>query len=691
MTPAFWRVHYLIPAFIALASLGMALGIAHFTTMRPHRALAQAGDNVRGWAWATNVGWFSMNDQLPHCTPSGPGCSSGGSYGVNMASTLSAQPHSKQGYDITGYAWSDKLGFVCFGSSCNIVQCGALAPSDPGYFYAYAEPVAGTNTVEVHGWASICGLKEAGWISLNCADPVAGSCSGLPTDKKFRLVYNPSDYKYYSTTFNGNPALTEGVSFGYNGNADDTGIGYISFYPAATDGMYLHVDPEDNPLCADGIDNDLNGKTDCADAPCNTRPVCTTSELNWFGGSLAQQYTACHNNVDDNSNGVKDCTGDPSCSTADVCKLETAFTNGCTDGIDNNADGTADCTGVGPLPAAPECAADPACAPPPPPQSQCIDNAACAGILDAKLHANCCCTDLTTNGTNPLDCLDTDCQKNAPVCTAWTQVSAGNVYAGGGITGTKAPSQAGKTNAAYCLRANNTIEWTSQFAQCTEAAAGAITLPSTATGYRGTLGSLDLSGIRNGRYGTVQTLPTNVSPVPNTLSGKIYHYVNVGGAVGDYFTLPGTVFDNGTGANDSGAGLLFIEGADLHITGPIGYTVAQVQTRLKNLASFGVIVIKDAVGNGGNILIDSAATKVSGAYFAEGIIHTGTAGVGSTDAYLRMYGIFVAKQFDLQRNNNTDPTQPAEQFIFDGRAVVNPPPGLQDVSKSLPRPSDATF
>jgi len=633
-----------------------------------------------------------MNDQKPNCTPLGAGCSSGGDYGVFMVtSTLSAEPHGLQGYNINGFAWSDKVGFVCFGSSCNIPECGSLAPSDPGYFYAYAEPVAGTNTVELHGWAGICSEKEAGWISLNCMDPVANSCSGLPADRKYRLVYNPTDWKYYSTTYNGNPAINEGVSFGYNGNSDGTGIGYISFYPSGTDGMYLDIPAENGDAqCTDGKDNDLNGKTDCADTLCSARMVCTTSELNWLGGSLTQQYTACHNGLDDNSNGKTDCTTDLSCQSADACKLETAFTNGCADGLDNNGDGKADCTGVGPLPAAPECAADPACAPPPPPQSQCVDNAACAGIVDPKLHANCCCTDLTPNGTNPLDCLDLDCQNNAPVCTAWTKVSAGNVYAGGGITGTKAPSQAGVTNAAYCLRANNTIEWTSQYSQCTEAAAGTITLPSTATGYRGTLGTLDLVGIRNQRYGTVQSLPTNLSPVPTSLAGRVYYYKNVGGALGDFFTLPATVFNNGTGSSDSGAGLLLIEGADLHITGNIGYSVAQVQTRLKNLASFGVIVIKDSVGNGGNIVIDRLVTKVSGAYFAEGAIHTGTL-IGNTDAYLKMYGIFVAKQFDLQRNNNTDPTQAAEQFIFDGRAVVNPPPGLQDVGKSLPRPSDATF
>lgn len=687
MTPNFWRAHYFLPAVVALMSIGMALGMAHFSALKPQSALALGSDNVRGWAWAPTVGWFSMNDQKPNCSPSGPACSSGGSYGVNMDTVPTIQYDGTLGHTITGFAWSDNVGFVCFGDSCNIAACGALAPANPGYFYAYAEKITGTNAVDVHGWAGICSLKEAGWVALNCKDPVANSCPGLPTDKKFRMAYNPSDNKYYSAIYNGNPAINEGVSFGWNGNADGTGIGYMSFYPAGADGAYLHIATEDDPLCSDSLDNDLNGKTDCADAPCNTRLVCTTSELNWLGGGLTQQYTACHNAVDDNGLNGKDCATDTSCQPADVCKGEPAFLNGCLDGIDNNGDNTADCTdnSVPGLLADPTCAADPSCAPPTPPQSQCL---AFAADPDQK---NKCCSDNDTNGPYSLDCLDSDCQTNAGVCSAWTKVEAGNVYAGGGIVGTKAPGQAGINNAQYCLRANNPaqpIEWTSQFAQCTESDVGEIKLPTYGQGYRNALGSIDLDGIRNGRYGTVVTIPHGaVYTLPQNLNGQVFRYIGMG--VGDKLTLNGVTFKNGTGTTGKGSGLLLVDNADLEITGNIGYDTAMVQTRLRNLASFGAIVVQDEFGNGGDMTIASPVEKISGAYFVEGTVKTGTTGSAATDKYLKLFGIYVANRFNLQRLINTDPTQSAEQFIFDGRAVVNPPPGMQDVGKSLPRPSDA--
>ena len=662
MTPSFWHAHYVFPAAVFFVSLGMALGIAHFSSFKPGQALATASDNICGFAWAPTIGWISLNNQT---------CSSGvtgGTYGVNMATTLSGQPGGVQGYALNGFGWSDNVGWVCFGASCNVPECEPSAPADPGYFYAYVNKLTDGNYKEVHGWAGICNQKELGWISLNCADPVANACVGGNTTF-YKLVYNPADHNFHNAAAQGSP-------FAWSGNSDGTGVGYINFFANAAEGMQLKIAPEADPFCADGLDNDLNGLKDCADPGCIATPACVAAalEINSLGAGLVNQYQACHDTLDNNANNQIDCAGfggkppDDSCLFTPVCSEG----NYCSNGLDDDGNGFIDCSD-------PACAGDPACFAPIPPQSQCT---AFAGNPDQK---NLCCSDNSTNGQPLLDCLDPDCRTNAAVCSAWTQVLSGNVYAGGGITGTKAPKEAGVSNAAYCLRSNGAIDWTSAdaFAVCKESAAGNIPLPSMDTKYRNVLGFLDLAGIRNGRYGTVINI-TDAAQIPDMLNGRIYRFTGPG-----TFILPAKNFKNGTGAEE-GSGLLLIEGADLEISGDINYlAVPPVQSRLKNLSSFGVIAVKDAFGTGGNIKIDANVQKVSGTYFAEGTIQTGTS--GGADQYLQLMGIYVARKFDLQRQNNSDPTKPAEEFVFDGRAVVNPPPGMQDIGQSLPKQTDANF
>jgi hypothetical protein len=75
--------------------------------------------------------------------------------------------------------------------------------------------------------------------------------------------------------------------------------------------------PED---CSDGIDNDLDGDTDCADSDCSWQPIC---------------FEDCNDGVDNDVDGLVDCEDadcTPECSESD-----------CTDGLDNNANALVDC------------------------------------------------------------------------------------------------------------------------------------------------------------------------------------------------------------------------------------------------------------------------------------------------------------------------------------------------------------
>ncbi|MFA6099513.1 MAG: hypothetical protein WC750_01380 [Patescibacteria group bacterium] len=637
MTPGFWRAHHLIPAFIALVGLGMALGIAHFSSLQPYKAMAMVGDNVRGWAWSDAIGWISLNDQNPSSCGTPP-C---GNYGLNVAPTASVQLDGNNGQTLNGFVWSDNVGFICFGNSCNIPACrGVFLPSPPGTgFYSYVDPITDTNPKKVHGWAVICNEKDSGWISLNCEETGTCHTPAQPTDLHYRLVYNPLDQKFYADPFNGQPALSQGEPFGWNGNNDGTGLGYISFYPnvGSPDGMHI-VPPAE--VCNNGLDDNFNGLTDCADPICVGTPFCPVG-----------------------------CPG--------VCV--TGATQACVTG--GGEAGTQTCTVA--------CAWDACVALPPPPpepdQPVCEDNPACVGLAGEAL-ANCCCNDNMTNGAHPLDCLDLLCIAQAPkVCSAWSKVVTGNIYAGTGISGTQAPKAVSTGNVKYCLRSNGTIDWTSE-SSCKQESAGAIALPSSTNFYRNQLGFLDLEGIRGGRYGEV--VPINSSDdLPTNLAGKVYRYT-----AGGTFELKSKTFVNGSAPISRGNGLLFIDGGNLKISGDVQYTADPVQGSLRNLASFGVVVVKNAVGMGGDVDIDPAVQKVSGTYFAEGLFSTGsikTTNPALSDFNLKIIGILVAQQFRLQRNND-NPSVPAEEIIFDGRAVVNPPPGMQDASQSLPK-ADVSF
>ena len=94
---------------------------------------------------------------------------------------------------------------------------------------------------------------------------------------------------------------------------------------------------EDNDItCRDGVDNDGNGHTDCADWSCSRNPdvtVCT--------GEIDD--TTCSNGIDDDGNGHTDCA-DWSCSmnpNVTVCTEGSYET--CHDGIDNDGDSYVDC------------------------------------------------------------------------------------------------------------------------------------------------------------------------------------------------------------------------------------------------------------------------------------------------------------------------------------------------------------
>ncbi len=178
-------------------------------------------------------------------------------------------------------------------------------------------------------------------------------------------------------------------------------------------------------------------------------------------------------------------------------------------------------------------------------------------------------------------------------------------------------------------------------------------------------------------------------------------------SLGDRSTRNALVFKNGT-LEKNGSGTIIVNGGNLIIYRPLQYEKSALSD-LKNLASIAWIVLEKD-GRGGNIIFDSCIPPASltlkvndisitqpvvsavGIFFAEGIISTGK-GDGSecsftdkTDVPLYVNGMFIARKFNFERIYTGDPDlNIASEFIQDtGRAVVNTPPGLSDILKSLP-------
>ena len=256
------------------------------------------------------------------------------------------------------------------------------------------------------------------------------------------------------------------------------------------------------------------------------------------------------------------------------------------------------------------------------------------------------------------------------------------------------------------------------------------------------------SDLKKNQFGKKVQKHTNVvtpnPPFESTPEGRLYNDLRdgrLGGIVtvinGDLVignTADGWEIANGTVDSSnkpiSGGRTIVVKG-NLIIKRPITYqSQTAVMTNLKQLASIGWIVLeKDSPAaspdrpsdipladwnKGGNIVIDDCIppsnsvkgyAEISGLFFAEGKVLTGTGKTASCRAVFDQYadmlpknawiknvaadislvvnGAMIAKGYGLQRvyggfNNGS------ESILNDGRMLVSVPPGLEDFMKSFP-------
>jgi len=612
--------------------------LASFLGKLSHNALAGSDDFFRGWVWNDHVGWISMNcvDEATCGVMD---------YGVDMDLSTG---------DVSGYGWSENVGWVCFGSAC-----AGTTPEGGGSYATYT-----SSTHEFNGWAKVEfeNMPNEAWISLNCADP--GVC--------------PPDYAATMDPFD-----NSGGGWGWNGNDIGgviSGLGWFDFsqiigtkelicddtFDNDGNGLADCADPncpcdyeKDELLCTDAIDNDGDGLVDCADNDPDLAnscwhhdPYCPTNEaLAWYWDAVSGWYQpggdiTCHDGADNDwdsiVNGVYDAnplTG-RDCYDADCAPFCLLEPEDCFDDFDNNWNGLIDCL-------------DP----------ECVD--VCGGFCDPD---NCSGDPCDTPGDV---CPGTYGDPPAPcMCVAkpWLETKYGNVYSELGVKGPAAP--VGYSNATYCVLSTGGIDNFVSERSCYITPDDIYNFPSQLNKYRNILGNIDIPGIVSGRYGEV-VLINDATDIPSDLGGKIYYSPN-----DDLDFSASHLFNNGIG-NQSGAGLVIVQG-DITFDADTAYSPGAI-SKLRNLASVGWIAFKDPVSShGGNIYIGRDVDELVGAFYAEDLIQT-----KDDPDPLIVYGLMVSKAFDFNREYSSE-VQGAELVILDGRALTNPPPGMEDLTRSLP-------
>ncbi len=260
----------------------------------------------------------------------------------------------------------------------------------------------------------------------------------------------------------------------------------------------------------------------------------------------------------------------------------------------------------------------------------------------------------------------------ASVLKYWFETLYGDIYSGGSINEPFAPP-IDRYNATYLIQSNGTIHPVTITSQggteipYISESHDLFELPDQENKYRGTLGWIDKAGLLSGRYGEVKSsLPSGSSVL---LDGGVYHYAS------DLTISSALTFIKGTG-DQKGSGTIIVDG-DLRIDADMNYESGAIGGRVENLPSVAWIVL-------GNVIIDKDVQNAVGLFYSEGAIKTGTSGSSVNDIPIIIEGMLIANQIDLERLFVDQNNEPAEKIIFDGRAIINPPPGLSDISKGLP-------
>jgi len=208
----------------------------------PNLKPIKAGTEIGGYLWSATAGWISMScSNGATCATSDYSVEIGAPEFFVNAST--GRTHMKT--PINGFAWSNNLGWICFGDSCDaqLDKLGNPILNPEGAASNYTEWVQTDPDFpdgKVFGWARLLSEGAGGWISLNCdnhdpavkvCDPIAGTgflyYVALDSDSGFFCEAGECDDPVFP-----NPAFPG--HWAWSGNERGTGIGWVDWSLAET-------------------------------------------------------------------------------------------------------------------------------------------------------------------------------------------------------------------------------------------------------------------------------------------------------------------------------------------------------------------------------------------------------------------------------------------------------------------------
>ncbi|HRZ33959.1 MAG TPA: hypothetical protein P5548_03625 [Candidatus Moranbacteria bacterium] len=295
---------------------------------------AGTSENGSGWLWGgsddgagnkTGVGWISANN-----INSGAGGSV--SYGLNI-------PTSSSGGDLSGYAWSENLGYIAFDNSG-----GYLSGCPDGN--CVSKRVA-DNTLQ--GWARIVSIADAykvgnsggwlGWIKLN-GTAQNGSKYGVLVASDGKLSgYAWSDelgWINFSGSSTG-PTVYPTCTLPWGGTIDNGQS--VDAYSSSSVACGSSCDSvKQNRTCTNGVLSGTATNQNCSVAPCPcTTPWGTTvasgSSVDAYKDSYAPYGSECVKETRQCTDGsLNGSYTNQSCCQADNCEQRTCQGKQCNNG-----------------------------------------------------------------------------------------------------------------------------------------------------------------------------------------------------------------------------------------------------------------------------------------------------------------------------------------------------------------------
>ncbi len=595
---------------------------------------------IEGYIWNAHLGWISLSCENEGVCETIP-------YGLRI----------EENGEISGYAWSpiENMGWICFGNTCT----GTPPSGDKKAQFDAA-------TSKVWGWAQVEKLGDNGWIRLRGDDvpvssnyPVCNSCDEADASCGNLRVEVGEDCDDGKQCADGSSCIADtgcaGIGNGKclprnGGGCSETCLheGSTGSAVCGNDSIELGEDCDNTPgchpvsclhtgstapaVCGDGsVDKNLG--EDCDDGNIIDGDGCSSICLN-EGASLENSCDICFKSSDygGSSHACSDCS---SCTlgTVNTCS-ECAECDQYGVALDRNTgqfkgwawSGYDDGTGLGWFHFGPD-------------------------IASIKFN--------------------------------WLETLYGDVYTKGFI---KMPEESvtilNKYNATFCVQASGLITNFNSQSGCVQPGAMPMEVPKRSTGYSNVLGKIDIEGIItkvNGnlnKYGVaVETCDKFINGGTINLGGKVYY-------CGDNTDL---AINNAIAIDNAhGSGLVVVDG-NININKDVEYnnTPLLSTNSLRDLGSIGWMAIDYHENGKGNINIAANVEDLSGALYAEDTIDTGTTGSYLSDKQLTIHGLMVAHKFLFRRLYKSG-TEGGERIIYDGKTIANVPPGMEELTKTLP-------